>query len=116
MSLPELADLQPNEPKPPSSEDDSDDDSGFFGMSFYRRYRPPRRRRGTGSSWVGLSVVHLGDRDVPNALFFIDKYQQVSRILDPIVHTVSTSCTRNSRNCCVIWKEIQPILHAIVPF
>jgi len=39
--------------------------------------------------WVGSSVIHMGDHNVPNALMFIDKYSQIYRILLPICTTIS---------------------------
>ncbi|KAI9905295.1 hypothetical protein PsorP6_013529 [Peronosclerospora sorghi] len=42
----------------------------------------------TLDAWVGSSVIHLGDKNVPNALMFLDKYTQVGHILRPIVKNV----------------------------
>lgn len=40
-------------------------------------------------SWIGSSVVHLGDHTVPNAWFFLDKYLQVPMILNPLERVIS---------------------------
>ncbi|CAE6368145.1 unnamed protein product [Rhizoctonia solani] len=47
-----------------------------------------RAQRDLGS-WVGSSVIHMGDHNVPNALLFIDKYSQIYRILLPITNVLS---------------------------
>nr|CAG8467603.1 14730_t:CDS:10 [Entrophospora candida]CAG8469270.1 10638_t:CDS:10 [Entrophospora candida] len=48
--------------------------------------------------WVGSSVIHLGDKNVPNALMFIDKYNQISRILTPILICLDSISTLVQKN------------------
>ncbi|KAJ6616236.1 hypothetical protein B0H10DRAFT_1406666 [Mycena sp. CBHHK59/15] len=47
-----------------------------------------KAQRSVGT-WIGSSVIHLGDHNVPNSLLFIDKYTQIYRILLPICNTLS---------------------------
>ena len=38
--------------------------------------------------WIGSDKVHMGDHQVPNGFLFIDKYAQISRIINPILCTL----------------------------
>ena len=73
-----------------------------------RRSRPRSAQAKTHGGWVGSSLIHLGDSNVPNALMFINKYSQAHLILRPrelertylLTHVTlrwSTSSTRYSR-------------------
>ncbi|KAJ7771130.1 hypothetical protein DFH07DRAFT_242165 [Mycena maculata] len=47
-----------------------------------------KAQRSVGT-WIGSSVIHMGDHNVPNSLLFIDKYTQIYRILLPICNALS---------------------------
>jgi hypothetical protein len=46
------------------------------------------RAQKKAGTWIGSSVIHLGDKNVPNALVFIDKVRSTTRILWIVVNTL----------------------------
>eukprot|EP00656_Telonema_subtile_P010596 TRINITY_DN15136_c0_g1_i5.p1 TRINITY_DN15136_c0_g1~~TRINITY_DN15136_c0_g1_i5.p1 ORF type:complete len:409 (-),score=97.92 TRINITY_DN15136_c0_g1_i5:186-1412(-) len=67
------------------------------GQGLQRMQQCPRTRKAVEDilglvkervAWIGDQTIHLGDTNVPNALMFIDKYNQVPRILNPIISTL----------------------------
>lgn len=68
------------------------------GQGFHRVCRAPKSYNAMSGcvrfahdlmgGWIGIKVIHLGDRDVPNPLVFIDKYTMIPRIVQPIVTTL----------------------------
>jgi hypothetical protein len=70
-------------------------------------------------SWVGSSLIHLGDSNVPNALMFIDKYSQVEHILNPILATLGALESLHkdaglARWIDATWGGVQPLRIAIL--
>jgi len=66
-------------------------------------------QKAANAPWVGLSVIHLGDRDVPNALIFIDKYTQIPHILKPIadfIDGMEDLCNENNAIAGYINREL----------
>ena len=57
--------------------------------------------------WVGSSVIHLGDHNVPNAFMFIDKYTQLYRFLQPITNVLEKIATLHQSD-----KGIQDYINA----
>ena len=56
-------------------------------------------------SWIGSSLIHLGDSNVPNALMFIDKYSQVEHILNPLLCTLRELDTLQSDRQIARWID-----------
>ena len=57
-----------------------------------------------------MSVIHLGDRDVPNALVFIDKYTQIPRFLTPLlafIDGVPEMCESDPRIRSYVEKQFE---------
>jgi len=78
------------------------------GQGLQRVQQAPRTARAmqqilhtqTSGGWVGSSLIHLGDSNVPNALSFIDKYSQIENILNPINATIEalpSLCDKDSQ-------------------
>lgn len=60
-------------------------------LAILKEMRPTSSAQNGETTWVGSSMVHMGDHNVPNALTFLDKYAQVARILRPLVTILNHS-------------------------
>ena len=57
--------------------------------------------------WIGSDRVHMGDHQVPNGFVFIQKYSQISAIINPIL------CTLRQIDTIVKDKDHHEYVHAV---